>query len=134
MNLQTHPALLRAQRSRENRSAEEESSRKVDRNVSKPPLDPRDEYGEYQEVEETIIVSCYYFVITFLKSLISSEFSYKFSKFRHSFFLRRSCSSSFTYCIFHYKMILATHKSLDIAYFDYMKAFDKVPQTFNFQN
>ncbi|EFO89140.1 hypothetical protein CRE_17485 [Caenorhabditis remanei] len=46
---------------------------------------------------------------------------------QHGFLTNRSCASSLVQVVTNYKIILKTHGSLDVVFFDFRKAFDQVP-------
>ncbi|EFP10608.1 hypothetical protein CRE_01166 [Caenorhabditis remanei] len=52
------------------------------------------------------------------------------SRFQHGFLSKRSCSSSLVHSISEYRLLLSSHKSLDVVYFDFRKAFDQVDHQF----
>ncbi|EFP00283.1 hypothetical protein CRE_18793 [Caenorhabditis remanei] len=58
---------------------------------------------------------------------IKSDFAHKLSVHQHGFLAKRSCASSLVQVISNYNIILKTHKTLDVVFFDFQKAFDQVP-------
>uniref|UniRef100_A0A8R1IES8 Reverse transcriptase domain-containing protein n=1 Tax=Caenorhabditis japonica TaxID=281687 RepID=A0A8R1IES8_CAEJA len=50
----------------------------------------------------------------------------RFNLHQHGFINRRSCQSSLISTVSRYKALIKAHKTLDIVYFDFAKAFDKV--------
>ncbi|EFO90800.1 hypothetical protein CRE_08056 [Caenorhabditis remanei] len=52
---------------------------------------------------------------------------HKLSAHQHGFLAKRSCPSSLVQVVTNYKIILKTHGSLDVVFFDFKKAFDQVP-------
>lgn len=60
---------------------------------------------------------------------IKSVHSHKFSPFQNGFLAYRSCTNALIYSISRFKSILAHHKTLDVVYFDFSKAFDQVPHS-----
>ncbi|EFP00841.1 hypothetical protein CRE_07076 [Caenorhabditis remanei] len=57
---------------------------------------------------------------------IRTDLGHRFSIHQHGFLARRSCPSSLVYSTANYRRILKTHHSLDVVFFDFKKAFDKV--------
>ncbi|PIC41786.1 hypothetical protein B9Z55_009079 [Caenorhabditis nigoni] len=57
---------------------------------------------------------------------IKNDCLHKFSRFQQGFLAQRSCTTSLVHSISTYKSILFEHNSLDVIFFDFRKAFDKV--------
>ncbi|EFO96538.1 hypothetical protein CRE_23736 [Caenorhabditis remanei] len=57
---------------------------------------------------------------------IKLHFAHKFSQNQHGFLAYRSCTSSLVHSISCYKSSLSSNNSLDVIFFDFKKAFDKV--------
>lgn len=57
---------------------------------------------------------------------LRTEHARQFSPHQHVFLKSRSCTSSLVLATTNYSYYLKTHQSLDIVFFDYMKAFDQV--------
>ncbi|CAO4374930.1 unnamed protein product [Caenorhabditis nigoni] len=58
-----------------------------------------------------------------------SDNLHKFHPFQHGFLPYRSCLSSLVHSTSIYKRLLGKHKTVDIIFFDFQKAFDKVPHS-----
>ncbi|CAO4384408.1 unnamed protein product [Caenorhabditis nigoni] len=58
-----------------------------------------------------------------------SDNLHKSHPFQHGFLPYRSCLSSLVHSTSIYKRLLGKHKTVDIIFFDFQKAFDKVPHS-----
>ncbi|CAO4378554.1 unnamed protein product [Caenorhabditis nigoni] len=58
---------------------------------------------------------------------IRIDLGHRFSPFQFGFLSRRSCTNALIYSTSQYKSILKEHKTLDVVFFDFKKAFDMVP-------